>query len=68
MPGFPGTDIFLALITPQIEMLNEPCLDLLHQVYMFIDNLAQTILVDSFSRVPELSSEIIECVSSLAVE
>lgn len=65
MPGFPGTDIFLALVTPQIEKLNEPCMDLLHEVYIFIDNLAQTILVDCFSRLPELSSEIVECVSSL---
>lgn len=65
MPGFPGPDVFLALITPKLETLIEPCVDLLHQVYMFVDQLAHSILVDSFSLVPELSSEIAECVSGL---
>jgi len=32
MPGFPGSDVFLALVTPQIEKLLEPCLELLQQV------------------------------------
>jgi len=32
MPGFPGADVFLALVTPQLEKLIDPCLELLHQV------------------------------------
>ena len=33
LPGFPSVDVFIFLITPQLEKLREPALELLYEAY-----------------------------------
>ena len=33
LAGFPSVDVFIYLITPQLEKLREPALDLIQDIY-----------------------------------
>ena len=33
LPGFPSVDVFIYLITPQLDKLRDPALELLNDVY-----------------------------------
>lgn len=60
MPGFPSADVFVSLIQPQIEKLKLPALDLLQEVYNYLEELATTIQGISFARFPSFGEEIME--------
>ena len=44
LPGFPSVDVFIFLITPQLEKLREPALDLINDSYMQLELIAATIV------------------------
>lgn len=60
MPGFPSADVFVSLIQPQIEQLKAPALDLLHDVYNYLEDLASNIQAQTFIRFPSFGEEIME--------
>ena len=60
MPGFPSADVFVSLIQPQIERLKTPALDLLQDVYNYLEELASTIQAQTFARFPSFGEEIME--------
>lgn len=60
MPGFPSADVFVSLIQPQIEKLKLPAIDLLQEVYNYLEDLASTIQAHSFARFPQFGEEIME--------
>jgi len=60
MPGFPSADVFVSLIQPQIEKLKAPAIDLLHEVYNYLEDLASTIQAHCFARFPTFGEEIME--------
>ena len=60
MPGFPSADVFVSLIQPQIEKLKAPAIDLLHEVYNYLEELASSIEAHCFNRFPSFGEEIME--------
>jgi hypothetical protein len=60
MPGFPSADVFVSLIQPQIEKLKNPALDLLQDVYNYLEELANSIKSVAFTRFPSFGEEIME--------
>eukprot|EP00826_Nyctotherus_ovalis_P036790 TRINITY_DN3293_c0_g1_i1.p1 TRINITY_DN3293_c0_g1~~TRINITY_DN3293_c0_g1_i1.p1 ORF type:complete len:448 (+),score=158.23 TRINITY_DN3293_c0_g1_i1:457-1800(+) len=60
MPGFPSADVFVSLIQPQIEQLKVPALDLLQDVYNYLEELASNIQAQTFLRFPGFGEEIME--------
>lgn len=44
LPGFPSVDVFVYLITPQLEKLRDPALDLLSDVYSQLEFIAHGIV------------------------
>ena len=60
MPGFPSADVFVSLIQPQIEKLKSPALDLLQDVYNYLEELANSIQHYAFVRFPSFGEEIME--------
>lgn len=60
MPGFPSADVFVSLIQPQIEQLKAPALDLLQDVYNYLEELAGSIQSQTFIRFPGFGEEMME--------
>jgi len=60
MPGFPSADVFVSLIQPQIEKLKQPAIDLLHEVYNYLEELSDSIQAQCFLRFPTFGQEITE--------
>jgi vacuolar protein sorting-associated protein 1 len=44
LPGFPSVDVFVYLITPQLEKLRDPALDLLSDCYSQLEFIAPGIV------------------------
>ena len=63
--GFPSIEVFIYLLTPQMEKLKEPAIDLIQDVYMQLEILACSIIEKIFARFPQLKPEIIELVTSV---
>jgi hypothetical protein len=68
MPGFPSADVFVSLIQPQIEKLKEPALDLLQEVYNYLEELATTMQIHSFQRFPTFGEELMERILQIMQE
>ena len=68
LPGFPSADVFLYLIQPQLERLKEPSLECLHEVYAYLELLAQGIMQKSFLRFPSVGTELMETVQSVMIK
>ena len=62
LPGFPSVDVFIFLITPQLEKLREPALDLIHDTYQQLESICQTIVDKIFQRFPTMVSVIMEII------
>ena len=62
MPGFPSVDVFLYLVTPQLELLKDPALDLVNDVYAQLENIASNIVNKIFQRFPTMIPEIMEVI------
>ena len=48
LPGFPSVDVFIFLITPQLEKLRAPALDLIHDTYGQLEAISATIVEKIF--------------------
>ena len=48
IPGFPSIDAFLYLVQPQLELIKEPALQCLQDVFLYLDNLAASIIQKTF--------------------
>jgi len=68
MPGFPSADVFVSLIQPKIEELKSPALDLLQEVYNYLEELASTIQMHTFLRFPTFGEEIMEKIVTVMQE
>ena len=68
MPGFPSADVFVSLIQPQIEKLKNPAIDLLKDVYNYLEELATGIQAQTFMRFPSFGEEIMEKIIEVIVE
>lgn len=68
MPGFPSADVFVSLIQPQIEQLKNPALDLLQDVYNYLEDLASNIQAECFARFPSFGEEIMEKIIEIMQE
>ena len=60
IPGFPSADVFVSLMQPNLEQLKNPALDLLNDVYNYLEELAGEIQAQTFIRFPGLGEEIME--------
>ena len=65
IPGFPSVDVFIYLIQPQLEKLREPALDLLQDVYMMLEQMAQGIVEKIFSRFPTMIPEVMDIITQV---
>jgi hypothetical protein len=63
--GFPSIDLFVYLLTPQLEKLREPALDLVQDVYANLEFMTYNIIDKIFMRFPSLKPEIIDVVNSI---
>lgn len=68
MPGFPSADVFVSMMQPHIEKLKAPAIDLLHEVYGYLEELASSIQGQTFIRFPSLGEEIMEKVIDIMQE
>eukprot|EP00826_Nyctotherus_ovalis_P060175 TRINITY_DN841_c0_g1_i4.p1 TRINITY_DN841_c0_g1~~TRINITY_DN841_c0_g1_i4.p1 ORF type:complete len:453 (+),score=130.15 TRINITY_DN841_c0_g1_i4:93-1451(+) len=68
MPGFPSADVFVSLIQPQVELLKNPALDLLQDVYNYLEDLASSIQSECFIRFPSFGEEIMEKIIDILQE
>lgn len=66
--GFPSIDLFVYLLTPQLEKLREPALELVQDVYAQLEMMAVAIIERIFSRFPSLKPEIIEIITGVLQE
>lgn len=66
--GFPSVDLFVYLLTPQLEKLREPALELVQDVYAMLEMMAVTIIERIFVRFPMLKPEIIEIITNVMQE
>lgn len=60
--GFPSIDLFVYLLTPQLEKLREPALDLVQDVYSQLEIMANEMISRIFRRFPMLKPEIMEII------
>lgn len=65
MPGFPSADVFVSLIQPQIEKLKQPALELLADVYGYLERLANTLKDKAFLRFPMFGEELMEKITEV---
>jgi replication fork clamp-binding protein CrfC len=66
--GFPSIDLFIYLLTPQLEKLREPALDLVGDVYANLEFMAYQIIDKIFMRFPTIKPEIIDVVNAIIQE
>lgn len=62
LPGFPSVDVFIYLITPQLEKLRDPALELIQDSYAQLELIAHTIVEKIFQRFPSLIPEIMDII------
>ena len=60
--GFPSNDLFVYLLTPQLEKLRDPALELVQDVYSNLELMATSSIDKIFERFPSLKPDIIEVV------
>lgn len=66
--GFPSVDLFVYLLTPQLEKLKEPSIELVQDVYALLEMMAVSIIDRIFARFPMLKPEIIEIITGVMQE
>jgi vacuolar protein sorting-associated protein 1 len=65
IPGFPSVDVFVYLITPQLEKLREPALELINDVYHLLENMASGIVDKIFIRFPTIIPEVMDIITGV---
>jgi hypothetical protein len=62
LPGFPSVDVFIYLITPQLEKLRDPALELLQDSYSLLEQICFSIVNKIFQRFPSMIPEMMEII------
>ena len=62
LPGFPSVDVLIFLITPQLDKLREPALELLQDTFAQLEFMAFSIVNKIFQRFPTMIPEIMEII------
>lgn len=62
LPGFPSVDVFIYLVTPQIDKLRDPALELIQETYAQLEQLASGIVNKIFQRFPSMIPEIMDII------
>lgn len=65
--GFLSIEVFTYLLTPQMEKLKEPAMELIQDIYSHLEILACQIIDRIFQRFPQLKPEIIDIVTQVLV-
>jgi len=68
LPGFPSVDVFIYLVTPQLEKLRDPALELVQDVFSQLEQLASSIVNKNFQRFPTLIPEIMDIIMRVLIE
>lgn len=68
LPGFPSVDVFIFLITPQLEKLKDPASELVNDVYGQLEIIASGLINKIFQRFPTMIPEIGELVIKILSE
>ena len=67
LPGFQSVDVFIYLVTPQLERLRDPALELIQDSYSQLEMIAHSIVDKIFQRfptmIPEIMDIIVKCLS-----
>jgi hypothetical protein len=63
LPGFPSVDVFHYLMRPKLELLVDPAADVLSDVHLYIEQMAEEICDKVFMRFPSARASIMEIVS-----
>jgi len=62
LPGFPSVDVFIYLITPQIDKLRDPAFELVQDTYALLEGLASGIVNKIFQRFPSMIPEMMDII------
>jgi hypothetical protein len=62
LPGFPSVDVFIYLVTPQLEKLRDPALELIQDSYSQLEQIAHGIVDKIFQRFPTMIPEIMDII------
>ena len=62
LPGFPSIDVFNYLITPQLEKLKDPALDLIQDTYSQLEYIAANIIDKIFQRFPSMIPDVMDVI------
>ena len=62
LPGFPSVDVFIYLITPQLDKLRDPALELIQDTYSQLEQMAAGIVDKIFQRFPTMIPEIMDII------
>ena len=68
IPGFASFDAFLYLISPLMDEVEEPALDCLNSVYMYLEEISTFIIQKVFVRFPTLAEEVQDIASKTLQE
>jgi hypothetical protein len=68
IPGFPSVDVFIYLITPQMEKLREPVLDCLSLTHQNLESLAHQVIERILYRFPPLIGEVSDVVTRVLLQ
>jgi len=59
IPGFPSIHAFLYLLSPRLQKLKEPALDLLNNIYTELRKLAGELIAEIAKKAPQIMDEMI---------
>ena len=62
LPGFPSVDVFIYLITPQLDKLRDPALELIQDSYSQLEMIAHNSVDKIFQRFPTMIPEIMDII------
>ena len=65
--GFPSVDVFIYLVQPQLEKLRDPALDLLQDVYNYLEVLCKDIVDKIFVRFPTIMPDVLDVIVEVLV-
>lgn len=63
LPGFPSVDVFIYLITPKLQLLKDPALDLVNESYAQLEFIANMLVNKIFQRFPQMIPEITDIIT-----
>lgn len=63
LPGFPSVDVFVFLISPQLEKLKEPALELVSDVYAQLEQICSQLVNKIFQRFPTMVPEMMDVIT-----